>query len=192
MGDESTSTAVGYGDVVLQIVVDGEHKICKLQHVLHVPAFAYSLISVSKMAKKGIKAIFDQTGVRLILNKLTIAQGYLNHNLYELNTANSHQKNEAAFISNMQLWHERFGHVNNTGIINMARKGIVKGLKLAAKQHNGDILCEGCITGKMARTAIPKASSSRSNEPPGTYPYRYFRVPFPIYGRLQIFLYFHR
>eukprot|EP00171_Calliarthron_tuberculosum_P022598 IDg22598t1 len=116
----------------------------------------------SKNGKEGHKAIFDETGVSLVRNELTLARGSLNCNLYEMNTVECHTGKESAFMSNMQLWHERFGHVHNNGIINMARKGIVKGLKLATKR-NEDQLCEGCITGKMPRAAIPKASSSKVN-----------------------------
>eukprot|EP00171_Calliarthron_tuberculosum_P002836 IDg2836t1 len=107
MGYESTSTAVGYGDVILKVVVNGVTKLCKLQSVLYVQHSHTHLFRRS-----------------------------LNRNLYEMNSVDCHTGKESAFMSNMQLWHERLGHVHNTGIINMAKKGIVKGLKLAAKRND--------------------------------------------------------
>lgn len=71
---------MGYGNVILNIAINGSHKICKLRRVLRIPYFAYSLISVGDMAKRGIKCNFDELGVNLVFNGLVVARGYLTRN----------------------------------------------------------------------------------------------------------------
>eukprot|EP00171_Calliarthron_tuberculosum_P003505 IDg3505t1 len=110
MGNKSTSTAVGYGDVILDIIVDGLHKTCRLNRVLHIPSFAYSLISVGTMAKRGVNCTFDQFGVSLVRNGLVVARGSrTSSDLYALDTIGMLKPHGTAFISSIQLWHERLG-----------------------------------------------------------------------------------
>ena len=45
-------------------------------------------------------------------------------------------------------------HVDKRGITQMARRGIVHGLKLKSQTVNS--ICEGCVKGKAHRSPIPK------------------------------------
>ncbi len=51
MGDMSTSEVIGRGDVRLTLLNNGVPTPAKLRDVLHVPSFAYSLVSVSSSAE---------------------------------------------------------------------------------------------------------------------------------------------
>ena len=54
LGDRHTLTAIGRGNVVLDMVLpNGELKPCVLHDVLYVPKLAYNLISVTKASQKG-------------------------------------------------------------------------------------------------------------------------------------------
>lgn len=163
MGNSTVSKVRGYGDIILNIVVNGSQNVCKLEGVLHIPAFTYSLISVGTLAKRGVRCSFDEKGFNLVRNGHVVARGSLKNILYVLDTTISALGRERSFVSSLQLWHERMGHVHNAGIQNMARKKTVKGLTITSIS-NEKHLCEGCITGKMPRAPILKASTSRANE----------------------------
>lgn len=161
MGDNSTAQVIGKGEVHLQIFVNGSQKTCKIQDVLHVPSFSYSLVSVSEMARKGFTINFRNESVIITRQGSLIASGTLTKGLYELDIDNNNTSPLSAFVSNVQLWHERLGHVHAAGILNMAKKNIVDGISIRNGNKPTEI-CEGCIMGKMHRSPIPKASSSRA------------------------------
>eukprot|EP00171_Calliarthron_tuberculosum_P002040 IDg2040t1 len=93
-------------------------------------------------------------------NGTLLASGTRSDGLYSLDTSLTHEQ-PVACIASLQLWHERMGHVHAAGILQMARKRVVKGLNISTSKTSSSP-CEGCIMGKMPRTAIPKASQSRS------------------------------
>ena len=54
LGDGRALTAVGRGDVVLDMILpNGESKACTLHDVLYVPKLSYNLLSVAKASQKG-------------------------------------------------------------------------------------------------------------------------------------------
>ena len=54
LGDGRALTAVGRGEVVLNMVLlNGESKFCTLYDVLYVPELSYNLLSVAKASQKG-------------------------------------------------------------------------------------------------------------------------------------------
>ena len=168
LGDKSTSVAVGCGDVKLSLLVNGKARICILQDVLHVPSFVFSLISVSTLTARGIGVQFTNNAVLLTQNGESIATGHRRHGLYAIDlympSRNKQQSFELACIASLQLWHERLGHVHKNGISRMAKTSAVKGLRIKPEQSPPENLCEGCVTGKMPRAAIPKFSETRASE----------------------------
>lgn len=168
LGDKSTSVAVGCGDVKLSLLVNGKARICLLRDVLHVPSFAFSLISVSTLTARGIGVQFTNNTVLLTHNGEAIATGHRRHGLYAVDlyipSRDKQQPFELAFIASLQLWHERLGHVHKNGISRMAQTSAVKGLRIKTEQSSPENLCEGCVTGKLPRAAIPKFSETRASE----------------------------
>ncbi len=64
----------------------------------------------------------------------------------------------------MQLWHERLSHVDKAGVLNMARNSVVHGLQITSR-NNSDI-CEACVIGKLHRSPIRRASTTRASSLP--------------------------
>ena len=160
MGDKSTTMVVGRGDVCIPLKFNHSKRTCKLTNVFHVPSLAFSLISVSSLAKKGICTKFNITSVHILKDEKLLATGTRLGGLYCLDSVSAVQT-PAACVASLQLWHERMGHVHHAGLQQMARKRIVKGLEI--RPSGGDSpACEGCVMGKMPRTAIPKESASRA------------------------------
>lgn len=163
--DNSSVTAVGCGDVILQIKVGSVTKKCVIKDVLHVPTLVYSLLSTSTMARKGFRSIFDDEGVHIVRKDsgLLSATGSLINGLYLLDLANERSSIDRALLSSLQLWHERLGHVHKEGIKTMAKKGIVDGLQKSLADDHA-LVCEGCVKGKLARAPIPGESHTRSSK----------------------------
>ena len=159
MGTKATTKVVGRGDITLKIQCESSFQVRKLENVLHIPSFEYSLLSVSALDKKGMQTTFGDGKCVIQKGSMVIATGTLNGSLYFVNTKKVQKPKESAFITSLQLWHERMAHVDKRGITQMARRGIVNGLKL--ESHGSTPLCEGCLKGKSHKSPIPKVRTSQ-------------------------------
>ena len=168
LGDKSTALAVGCGDVKLSILVNGKERVYLLKDVLHVPSFIFSLISVSTLTARGISVQFTNNGVILTKDGGAIATGHKRNGLYaiDLNVPPKERDIgiESACVASLQLWHERLGHFDKNGISRMSQISAVNGLRIKNDSSPKTHLCEGCVTGKMPRVAIPKSSLTRAFE----------------------------
>ena len=99
MGTKAKSNVAGYGDVVLTLVINGERKPCKLKGVLHVQDFGYSLLSVSKMTKNGLKVLFEDDKCEVKQNSKTVATTNLVEKLYVLDIDH---KTHSAMVASLQ------------------------------------------------------------------------------------------
>jgi len=161
MGDKSTSIAVGRGDVHLPLLVNGVVSMCKLQDVLHVPSFVFSLVSVSTLTKRGFSVRFTDHGVNIMQGDSVVAMGTHTRGLYSLDIGPTSHSTEVACAATLELWHERMGHVHNAGISHMAKHSAVEGLDISPGGSTTAV-CEGCVAGKMPRAPIPRSSSTRA------------------------------
>ncbi len=116
MGDKSTSTAMGRGNVHLQLLVNGVTRMCMLRNVLHVRSFAIFLISVSALAREGVQLQFCFESAKILRDKGMIATGTRTGGLYSLDTPVTHDQGDTSLAADSQLWHERLGHVHRAGI----------------------------------------------------------------------------
>ena len=159
LGDRHTLTAIGPGDVVLDMVLpNGELKLCVLHDVLYVPKLAYNLISVTKASQKG-KTIKFTMSACYVLDKRhkMVAKATKVGSLYQLD----HKPNyECANVAEKpdtkeDIWHKRYGHLGISNLQTLARKNLVSGFDFDVTQEL--TFCEACPQGKQHRT---KFSSS--------------------------------
>ena len=92
---------------------------CKLQDVLLVPKLTYNLLSVSKVAKKGIKVIFNERGCvikdqnqKLITVADKLGSLYYIRHVEPKDHVYTVVRKENDPVSREELWHRRFGHLN--------------------------------------------------------------------------------
>lgn len=164
MGDKSTSSVIGRGDVTIPVICNSTKRTCMLKDVLHVPDMGFSLVSVNQLTNRGHEVVFTGKRVDILSGNMLIARGTKARGLYSLDTSSSSAhdvRHAVACTASLQLWHERMGHVHHSGIRQMASKQVVSGLKISGHTSE-DAPCEGCIMGKMPRATIPKTSSCRS------------------------------
>ena len=60
----------------------------------------------------------------------------------------------------LNLWHHHLGHINTKLVLEMARKGMVKGMSVV-KNTSTQKIYEPCLHGKQTRIPIPKVTESR-------------------------------
>ena len=167
MGTKASAKVAGRGDVHLKLNVNGRIEPCKLTDVLHVPDFAFSLLSVSRMTEVGMNVGFGNGKCIVKRGATVVATATLVGELYVLDIVSDIGSAHAATL---QTWHERFAHVHSQGIASMIRDNVVSGVKLLGNEANkinstnNDCMsekCSACVYGKATRSVIPKERSSR-------------------------------
>ena len=169
LGASSSAPIVGRGDVKLYLSSpDGTRSACIVRNVLHVPELRYQLLSVSAMAKHGVRVQFDQSRALLIRSSdsKVVATGTFRKGLYTLDCSTipaTSETSHIALVAPLHTWHERLAHVSKSGIESMVARGVVRGVQIAPETT--PVECTGCVLGKSHRTAIPKVSQSRATKP---------------------------
>ena len=149
---------IGVGEIELTSANGG---VILLKNALYVPGIKKNLISVPLIAKAGLHVHFvdDKCKVHDLSNGDTIVMsGTLCNGLYRLDTYKGVASNalvaHTSSLTEMELWHARFGHLNFNSLLYLQKKDMVIGLPTleSIEKH----ACEGCILGKMHRASFPK------------------------------------
>ena len=162
LGGGTCLQIVGKGTMVVSVSHESTFLSCQLDDVYHAPSLRFNLLSVSSMASKGFRTIFDDK-VATIEHKNTgriIASAPLSRGLYTLVTHPPSSSKEYALAASIDIWHQRFAHVSHAGLRSMSNKQVVHGLKIAPGDSSRK--CTGCVLGKSHRAPIPKLSTSRA------------------------------
>ena len=140
----------------------------RIENVLFVPELGQNLLSVHTIAHKGINVLFtdDQCEFRKIdTQKLcSTARVHKGCSQYELGgfVVKNQEVSIAEITSDLELWHQRLGHVNQETIKTMSSKDIIKDLHVE-KDSKIDF-CESCTLGKQTREQFPKTGGTRAEE----------------------------
>ena len=134
LGDGRALTAVGRGDVVLDMILPNvESKACTLHDVLYVPKLSYNLLSVAKASQKGKIVKFTMSAC-YILNKehKMVAKATKVGSLYQLDHEPNHERASFADKSYTKedIWHRRFGHLGISSLQKLAREQLADGFDL--------------------------------------------------------------
>ena len=166
LGDGRALTAVGRGEVVLDVVLpNGESKLCTLCDVLYVPKLSHNLISVTKATQKGKVVKFTKSACYMLNKKhQMIAKATKVGSLYQLEYKPNHERANLAEKADTKedIWHKRFGHLGVGSLLKLAREGLADGFDFDASRKL--TFCEMCPLGKQHRTKFP-SSSTRADEP---------------------------
>lgn len=161
LGDDVKLEIEGFGTA--QINVGGKTKLIK--DVQYAPRLAHNLISLGQLVESGHQVIFDGSQF-LIKNKdsgrLLAQASKTSNRMYPIVF---HNNIEVALVneelSDSDLWHHRYGHLNNNGLQLLKNKEMVIGLPSIKDQNK---VCEGCVLGKQARKAFPVGKSRRATK----------------------------
>ncbi|CAI7759564.1 unnamed protein product [Closterium sp. NIES-54] len=161
-GNDKSLPVVGVGSTCL--IVDGRP--VDITNVLHVPGLKVNLLSITQLAKKGVKVTIDDTKMNLFWKGKQFAQGVLNGELYQLKThprvasSNVAQGSKAT----LKVWHNRLAHANYDSVKELANNGLAKGFDVAAGADEKGV-CAVCVEGKMARKPFGSRTSPLAKDP---------------------------
>ncbi|MCO5601947.1 hypothetical protein L7F22_056073 [Adiantum nelumboides] len=155
----------GVGKILITIS-DGSD-LC-LPDVLYVPGIKKNLLSVSSLAKNGLRVIFEddrcivrdrENGYSLITTG-TLENGLFVLDRYEKQIQACIAETKTQAMQDAELWHARFGHVGYDSLMTLQRHNMVHDLSLLEMPPRH--VCEGCVLGKMHRFAFSQDGSVRA------------------------------
>jgi len=176
--------AVGIGRICVNLKLDGGHTsttvICDIYYV---PDLDGNLLSISDLAKFNLEVTFGHDSCRILDRNQMVGKGYKWNSLYLL-AATPSLKDQTAYIvhspltsldpelplsaltsrktlleANLDVWHQRLGHVNVQSILKLLKKGMVDGIVISDSKELHKDQCIPCLEGKQHHTVI----SSKSN-----------------------------
>lgn len=162
LADGSTIDKQGVGQAILKCENgNGNMEIVRIDNVLLVPGLKANLLSVSQLAKRGIKVYFDDNGAVVVKDGRTVAVADHIDGLYKLKTqdqammvrTNGHKK------YCLHQWHRRFGHRQYEVV-----KQIVRDNGLKIENCGINETCECCLKSKMPRQPFPKKAKQWTTE----------------------------
>eukprot|EP00253_Pinus_taeda_P035743 PITA_35743 len=128
-----------------------------LPGVLHIPALARNLISVSKLDDAGVKIVFEKDTCKMVRGALVLMWGVWIRTLYNLQGStvvdwyNSSMvpkngvENQVVSGEKTMLWNQRVGHIREKGLRICHGKGMVEGMSNSSLDFD---FCKNCVYGK--------------------------------------------
>ncbi|MCO5606361.1 hypothetical protein L7F22_060549 [Adiantum nelumboides] len=155
----------GVGKILITIS-DGSD-LC-LPDVLYVPGIKKNLLSVSSLAKNGLRVIFeddrcivrDQENGYSLITTGTLENGLFVLDRYEKQIQACIAETKTQAMQDAEFWHARFGHVGYGSLMTLQRHNMVHDLSLLEMPPRH--VREGCVLGKMHRFAFSQDGSVRA------------------------------
>eukprot|EP00253_Pinus_taeda_P026535 PITA_26535 len=154
LGDEKKARIVGHRK--LKLKWQGG-RVRTLPCVLHIPALARNLISVSKLDDAGVKTMFEKDTCKMVRGALVLMRGVRIGTLYKLQGSTvidgynssvvpkSGAENLVVSGEKTMLWHQRLGHIGEKGLQRLHGKGMVEGMSNSSLDFD---FFENCVYGK--------------------------------------------
>lgn len=127
------------------------------------PKLACNLFSVRAAASKGNVVQFGHSRCWIRgKNGQLCGMGTLTNNMYELDCelAMEHASVASAQENDLNIWHQRLGHLNERQLKELVQKKLVTGAKIPKMANLS--FCEGCVEGKMDRKSFKPVGEIRS------------------------------
>ncbi|CAI7867401.1 unnamed protein product [Closterium sp. NIES-53] len=161
-GNHKSLPVVGVGST--RLIVDGGP--VDTTNVLHVPGLKVNLLSITQLAKKGVKVTINDAKMNIFWKGEQFAQGVLNGELYQLETHPRVASSNVAQCSKatLKVWHNRLAHANYDSVKELAKKGLAKGFDVIAGDDEKGV-CAACVEGKMARKPFGSRTSPLAKDP---------------------------
>ncbi|TXG57032.1 hypothetical protein EZV62_018345 [Acer yangbiense] len=154
MGNNGVAKAVGMGDVCLET---NNGMMLLLKNVKHIPDIRLNLISAGKLDDEGFCNTFSDGHWKLTKGSMIVARGKKCSSLYFMQAKVSDCIiNIVDNESTTELWHRRLGHMSEKGLMVLAKKNLLSGMKNAPLKK-----CAHCLAGKQNRVAFKTSPPSR-------------------------------
>ena len=182
LGDGRRLSVTGHGSIRLVMSMpDNKLVYSTLINVQYVPNLTVNLLSVTCMTRAGLSVHFngDHCTIHTRTGQPAGIAHKVNSKLYRLdahvminvghNTGKAYSSSAPTTISyELQLWHQRMGHVHTRAITQLFSKHMVADVASTNFLQPGspqDFHCEACMLGKHHRTSMPSAATNRATRP---------------------------
>lgn len=160
LGDNSKMPVMGKGN--LKLYIGGLVQV--VTEVYYLPGLMNNLLSIGQLQQKNLTIVFSNDLCKvyhenrglIMSTQMSVNRMYIIHA-----SVLTPMCMKVANMSQSQLWHHRYGHLNYKGLRVLAKKEMVKGLPEIEETEE---ICEDCIIGKQHRDSIPKTANWMANE----------------------------
>ena len=157
--DGGNTKVLGIGEVVvLAKDIQGKALPLVLKNALFVPGYRTNLLSVSSGIDNGHKIVHQKGKSLLCLKSKDTIPIERKGKLFFLQTSpqhGNHVANLSGGPSQLDLWHERFGHLNYKDVKN----------SVPIELNDENPKCETCCLAKIVKTAVPKQTKNKASRP---------------------------
>ncbi|KXJ62430.1 hypothetical protein RP20_CCG010088 [Aedes albopictus] len=169
--DGETIRAEYSGTVKVVSDVQGKQIDCTIRDALYVPQLRCNLFSVLRVEQAGMRVVFEAGKVNIYSGSEIVACGSLQNKLYGLNFySERHSAGNASMLScgrmrkDFEIWHRRFGHLNEQSLKCLVRNEMVTGLKMnITGAASESVVCESCVVGKQTRKPFSSREGRKSS-----------------------------
>lgn len=167
LGDDSRMSVNGKGRLRLEI----NGRVQYITDVYYVPGLKNNLLSVGQLQEKGLRIIIENGGCevwhkqeRKLIMHSTMSKNRMFIILAAVRKAKEVEKEQCLQVMEKtnELWHRRYGHLNNKGLRCLAEKELVVGIPKLSQEIE-EVICDICMRGKQNREIIPKKSEWKSS-----------------------------
>lgn len=171
-GNNHTGAGIGIGDIrAISTLSNGKTRTLLIKNVLYVPQVFKKLLSVRAATQQGSTGVILKESIILRDDGGEQLMAEIHGNLYR--TKAKAISPEVLLVNtdesyNLNLWHERLGHVNERTILQMQKNNSVIGLsdfslhKSKPRGLRQSIFCDSCMLSKQARKTFPPRSKARA------------------------------
>lgn len=153
--------------------VDGKHIHVRMENVLFVPELTLNLMSLRRLESSGKKVIFHKGKVVVEdADQDVVATGKQVGVLYAMDFQYLTTPNSAMVTGKvtkeLDLWHQRYGHLGNGNLMKLINRKMVDGLDLGSSVKPGcseSMVCEPCLAGKQTRESFVSREGKRTTRP---------------------------
>ena len=158
-----TTEIIGKGTVHLTVPNGYNNKHIRLENTLCVPLLKTNLLSISKTTTNGYDVNFkDMHAVVLNRNGETVVKAERRGDLYYVEEITESTAAANSKTSELEKWHNRYGHLNEKDLKKLISKDMVKGVSLDSFAKMP--FCEICVLGKQSATPFPQVSLTKSDK----------------------------
>ncbi|KAE9327341.1 hypothetical protein PR003_g16033, partial [Phytophthora rubi] len=159
IADGKKIRVVGTGSVRLT-GIDGKR--IKMIDVLYIPGLDRQLLSVSRLADRGVSVEFQKKSCTIWNKSKVIASGKKVGKAYVLDCEKymAHYVEYAGVDSEWELWHARMGHLNKDALVKTQRATT----GMPTLEHKSMTMCGGCMKGKQTVAHFPSRSMSKTTK----------------------------
>lgn len=159
-GEMSKITAVG--DVRIKVVGDRQEESFIVRDVMYVKDLRTNLLSISKLADKGYKVKFNKDHALILKENKVMCKAERRGNLYFLKQTSDVANSAVVKPNDMDTWHQRLGHLNESDLKLLAGKKGAHGINIRRGHQLSQ--CKVCLSEKQTRERFESGRENRTSE----------------------------